>query len=113
MTMTEQMAFQGLDVYRLAKDFAVLVCEAGIADKELRDQATRAAKSTFLNLCEGLPNDGKAMRRKYFVNADNSLHEAVGAMDLAAVLKSVAKDKATEAQSMGLRLHKMLRALSR
>ena len=113
MTMVEGMAFQGLDVYRVAREFAVLVAEAGIADRELRDQATRAAKSTFLNLCEELPNDSMAMRRKYFVSADNSLHEAVGAMDLAAALKAVAEEKATSAQSLGLRLHRMLRALSR
>ena len=109
----EQMAFQGLDVYRVAKQFAVLVVEAGISDRELREQATRAAKSTFLNLCEGLPNDSKAMRRKYFVSADNSLHEAVGALDLSAALKVVSQEKATAAEQLGSRLHKMLRALSR
>ena len=49
--------FQSLDIYRLAKDICVLVQEARIKDAELRDQATRAAKSCFLNLSEGLPSD--------------------------------------------------------
>ena len=67
----------------------------------------------FLNLCEGLPNSGKAMRRKYFVDADNSLHETVGAMDLSAALGAVPADKAARAQQLGVRLHGMLRSLQR
>jgi hypothetical protein len=48
------MAFQMLDVYVAAKELARAVHEAGVRDAELRDQATRASKSTFLGLCEGL-----------------------------------------------------------
>jgi hypothetical protein len=48
------LPFQKLDVYKLAKELARLVHEAQIRDAELRDQATRGAKSTFLGLCEGL-----------------------------------------------------------
>ena len=58
------LPFQRLDVYILAKEFARLVHAAKISDRELREQATDAAKSTFLRLCEGLPNDGVAMRNK-------------------------------------------------
>ena len=49
--------FQRLDVYRSARTLAALVHRAAIRDAELRDQATRAAKSAFLNLSEGLPDD--------------------------------------------------------
>lgn len=59
--------FQSLDVYIAARELAVLVHRARISDAELRDQATRASKSAFLCLCEGLPNESAAMRRKYFV----------------------------------------------
>ena len=51
------LAFQRLDVYGSAKELARLVHLARIRDAELRDQATRASKSTFLGLCEGLPSD--------------------------------------------------------
>ena len=51
-----------------------------------RDQATRASKSCFLQLCEGLPNERGDARRKYFIGAHASLHETVGAVDLAATL---------------------------
>ncbi len=50
----EQFPFQKLDSYRVAREFARRVHEAKIKDAELRDQATRAAKSAFLGLCEGL-----------------------------------------------------------
>src|SRR5215208_2811914 len=78
--------FQRLDCYRAARELAALVHRAAISDPELRDQATRAAKSAFLNLCEGLPDDRPAMRRKYFAAADGSLHETVGAVDLSAAI---------------------------
>ena len=109
----EGFAFQQLDVYAAAKEFARLVQAARISDRELCDQATRAAKSTFCHLCEGLPNSGAAMRRKYFVGADNSLHEAVGAVDLSEALGAVSAERSRRIQELGLRLHKMLRGLMR
>ena len=109
---SESFAFQQLDVYVAAKEFARRVQGASISDKELRDQATRAAKSTFLHLCEGLPNHGTAMRRKYFVGA-NSLHEVVGAVDLSEALGTVSAEHSRAIQSLGLRLHKMIRGLMR
>ncbi len=75
------LPFQRLDVYRVAKELVRLVHEAKITDAELRDQATRAAKRTFPGLCEGLPIEGQALRRKYFNEANASLHEALGAVD--------------------------------
>jgi hypothetical protein len=62
----ELLPMQRLDAYAVAKELARRVHESRIRDTELRDQATRAAKSCFLTLCEGLPNEGVAMRRKYF-----------------------------------------------
>ncbi len=108
-----EFAFQKMDVYRTAKELASRVHRARIADTELRDQATRASKSAFLCLAEGLPNDGAGMRRKYFVMANNSLHEAVAAMDLAAAIGALAPAEAEAIQALGLRVKRMLRALMR
>ena len=105
--------FQKLDAYRVARELAKCVHEARIRDRELRDQATRAAKSCFLCLCEGLPNEGAALRHKYFVEARNSLAETVGAMDLAAVIGVVRQDDADAVQALGSRLRRMLTALLR
>jgi len=113
METAHLFAFQKLDVYVAAKELARRVQVAKIADAELRDQATRAAKSAFLCLCEGLPNEGLAMRRRYFVMANNSLHETVAAVDLAAALGALACSEAAEMQALGLRVKRMLRALMR
>ncbi len=107
------LPFQRLDVYRAAKELARRVHLARIRDAELRDQATRASKSAFLCLAEGLPNDGPAMRRKYFVEANNSLHETVAAVDLAAAVGALSREDAAAIQALGLRFKRMLRALMR
>jgi four helix bundle protein len=104
---------QKLDVYRVARELALRVHAAKIRDRELRDQATRASKSCFLCLCEGLPNEGAALRHKYFVESRNSLAETVGAMDLAAAIGVVRQDDADTVQELGSRLRRMLSALMR
>src|SRR5580698_5631253 len=104
---------QKLDAYVVAKEIARRVHESKMRDAELRDQATRASKSCFLTLCEGLPNDGVAMRRKYFTESHNSLHEVVGAMDLAEAIGAVDSDAANEVLELAARLKRMLRALMR
>ena len=105
--------FQNLDCYRVARELAQRVHHARIRDRELRDQATRASKSCFLCLCEGLPNEGAALRHKYFVEARNSLAETVGAVDLAAAIGVVRDDDADAIQALGSRLRRMLTALLR
>jgi len=105
------LPFQRLDVYRVAKELVRLVHEAKISDAELRDQATRAAKRSFLGLCEGLPIEGQPMRRKYFNEANASLHETLGAVDLAATIGAARVRDAAAIQHLGVRLKHMLRAL--
>lgn len=105
--------FQTLDVYVVAKEVARLVHVSRIRDRELRDQATRAAKSCFLCLCEGLPNEGLAMRHKYFTESRNSLAETVGTMDLAATIGAVRQSDADDVQALAARLRRMLTALLR
>jgi four helix bundle protein len=86
---------------------------AKIRDNELRDQATRASKSCFLQLCEGLPSESAAMRRKYFVSANGSLHETVGAVDLAVTLGVMSEEHGDAIQGLVLRLVAMLWKLQR
>jgi four helix bundle protein len=103
--------FQSLDVYRAARELAAAVHGLDIRDAELRDQATRAAKSAFLNLCEGLPDDRPAMRRKYFAQADGSLHETAGAVDLATAIGAAEQSRADAALALAARVRAMLRGL--
>ena len=105
------LAFQTLDSYLAAKELARRVHMAKITDPELRDQATRAAKSTFLCLCEGLPNTSAAMKNKYFPESLNSLFETLGAMDLAGAIGAAQPEDAAAVQELGVRLVQMVRGL--
>ena len=107
------LPFQKLDVYIAAKELSRLVQVAKLRDRELRDQATRASKSCFLCLSEGLPNDGAAMRHKYFVEARNSLCETVAAVDLASAIGAMSEEDADAIQELGSRVRRMLTALLR
>jgi four helix bundle protein len=103
--------FQRLDVYLIAKEMAVGVHRAGISDAELRDQATRASKSCFLNLSEGLPSDSVAMRRRFFCSAAGSAAEVAAAVDLAAAIDAIDADAAKRIGELAVRIKKMLRRL--
>ncbi len=113
MPDNSRFPFQSLDAYRLARSLASRVVAASIRDSELRDQATRAAKSAFLNLSEGLPSDRPAVRLKFFDVADGSLHEAVAAVDLAEAIGAVSAAHSAEIHAEALRLRAVLRGLMR
>ena len=105
------LRFQQLDVYVAAKELARLVNEVGIGHAELRDQAQRASISCFLQLAEGLPNEGAGLRRKYFTESNNSLHELVAAVDLACTLGALSAQRGKDIQELAVRTKQMLRAL--
>src|SRR5262249_33812024 len=109
----QRMPFQEFDCYGVAREIAQRVHAAHIPDAELRDQATRAAKSTVLNLCEGLAHKGAPMRHKYFNAAVGRLHETVGAVDLAEAIGALGAEEAQAVAAVGERLRRMLLALMR
>ena len=111
MTTEVLFPFQQLDVYKVARTFAVAVKEANIRHPELQDQAMRSSISAFLTLAEGLPNRGAGMRRKYFTESNNSLHETIAAVDLASALGLVDPVQAARIHELGVRFRKLLYAL--
>ena len=106
-----RFAMQKLDVYTAARELARRVHFANIQDAELRDQATRASKSAFLNLAEALPHNQPGMRRRHLALANGSLHETVAAVDLALAIGAASPEDADAIQALALRLKRMLRAL--
>jgi four helix bundle protein len=110
--LPDSFRFQQLDIYIAARELAAVVHRARISDAELRDQASRASKSVFLNIAEGLPSDSPGIRRRHFSLAQGSLCETVAALDLARVLGAVAPGPAGEAQALAARVRRMLRALT-
>jgi four helix bundle protein len=111
MQNDNRLAKQNLDIYRVALELARRVHEAKLQDPELRDQATRASKSAFLNVSEGLPHDQPGLRRRYFTSANGSVHETVAAVDLALAIGAVGPEDAEAIQVLAVRLKRMLRAL--
>ncbi len=109
----EQLPFQKLDAYQLAKELARRVHKAQIRDAELRDQATRASKSTFLGLCEGLPSNMAGVRRRHFDIANASLHEVIGALDLAEAIDAIDSTEAQTLLAMATRLKRIVRGLTK
>ena len=107
-----KLAFQSLDVYRVAREFADRAHALPLADDELRDQLRRASKSAFLNLSEGLPADSAGLRRRAFALAAGSLCESAAALDLAAALGLVPSPEAAELVALAVRVKRMLRALT-
>jgi four helix bundle protein len=111
MENDNRIPMQRLNAYQVALQLARRVHEANIQDSELRDQATRASKSAFLNLAEGLPHDQPGLRRRHFTAANGSVHETVAALDLALAIGAVSREHAEAIQALALRLKRMLRAL--
>ena len=64
-------------------------------------------------MCEGLPSDASGIRRRHFDIANNSLHEVIGAVDLADAIEAVDGEVAAQLMSLAVRLKRMLRALPR
>ena len=111
--MPFEMPFQKMRVYKLAKELAVLVQCAGIRDDELRFQATRAAKSCFLNIAEGLPSDQPLVRRRHLCIAKGSLCETAAALDLCLALGLLETSAVEPMLELAVELKRMLSAMSR
>jgi len=74
-----------LRAWHRAVELVQLVHAAPIGDAELREQASRAARSCALNIAEGAALRGAAKRR-HFVIAQGSVVETVAAYELAAAI---------------------------
>ena len=111
MTGDTQFAFQRLDIYRVSRELMVLVVAARIRDVEFRDQATRAVKSQFLNISEGLPSGTLAKRRKYFEDAQRSLFECVAAVDGGHGIEAIDSARVGQIMPLSHRVDMMLRKL--
>jgi four helix bundle protein len=112
-TAKDGLAFMQLDVYRVTRELVVRVGALRISDRELHQQATRAAASVLLQLSEGLPLNGQASRRKYFNTARGSVCEVAAAVDVAAALGFASSDQVAEVLVLAGRVKQMLERLNR
>ena len=111
MSLDKKFAFQKLDIYVAARELVQLVHQARIRDAEFRDQGTRAAKSVFCNIGEGLPSRSTGVRRKYFETAQGSLFETVTAVDGADAVGAIERAHIAPIMACAHRVDAMLRGL--
>ena len=78
-----------------------------------RARKDRASSSLDEGSHCSLPSDSAGVLRRHFEIANNSLHEVVGAVDLADTLGVVEGGVAAGILSLAVRIKRMLRALPR
>jgi four helix bundle protein len=69
----------------VAKELLLAVLAVGIRDTELRNQATRAAKSVCLNCAEGAGRVTRADKARAFTIARGEAVEAAAAVEIASL----------------------------
>ena len=102
-----------LIAYRVACDLLVTVVEAQIRNRDLRDQAVRAARSACLNIAEANGRASVADRRRVFAIARGEATEAAAAVEIAALSGECAAEFSTLVQRLAGRLVALLTGLMR
>ena len=105
--------FQRLDAYRVARELARVVCTAGIADAELRDEALRSAKSACLNSAEGAGRVSRPDKARSFAIARAEAGEAAAAVEIAASCGDASPAAAARVNQVAHRLVALLTGLIR
>ena len=102
-----------LIAYRVACDLLVAVVQAQIRNRDLRDQALRAARSACLNIAEANGRASVADRRRVFAIARGEATEAAAAMEIAALSGECAAEDSELAQQLVGRVVALLTGLIR
>ena len=102
-----------LIAYRVACDLLVAVVNAGIRNRDLRDQALRAARSACLNIAEANGRASIADRRRVFAIARGEATEAAAAVEVASLSRECAREHAHKVQQLAGRLVALLTGLMR
>jgi four helix bundle protein len=102
-----------LVAYAVAKELLLAVVGAQIRDAELRDQATRAAKSAVLNTAEGASRVSPKDKQRAFAIARGEASEAAAAVEIAALLGAASAASLDRVNAIAHRLCAMLTRLCR
>lgn len=102
-----------LIAFGVAKELLLAVVAANVCDAELKDQATRAAKSACLNCAEAANRVSPKDKARVFAIARGEAGEAAAAVEIAAALGSVSQASMHQVNAIAHRLIAMLTRLSR
>jgi four helix bundle protein len=108
-----QLPHHRLIAYAVAKELLVAVVNARIRDAELKDQATRAAKSAVLNVAEGASRSSPKDKARAFAIGRGEASEAAAAVEIAVLLGAAHQSASTEVNAIAHRLCGMLTRLCR
>jgi len=102
-----------LIAFSVAKELLLAVVGADIRDAELRDQATRAAKSAALNTAEGAGRSSPRDKARSFAIARAEASEAAAAVEIAVAVGAATKQALERVSAPAHRLVAMLTRLCR
>jgi len=111
LTLSSSLSTQAIEMYRASQDLVRAVEAAHIADADLSDHATVAAKSAFLSVCEGLPLEKATVRLAHLERARAALHHVQNIVDLAVAVDDIALDQARTVEALAARMEAMLVAI--
>ena len=109
----KKMPLEKLIAYRVARELLQLVSKAEIRDARLRDQATRAAQSTALNIAEAAGRQSAADRVRVFRIARGECTEVWAALDIAQLTGKCSPEIAARGCAQAGRLFALLTGLTR
>ena len=112
-TTTVRLPHHNLVAYQVAREFLLAVHHANISDAKLRDEATRAAKSTCLNIAEGAGRVTRADKARAFAIARGEAVEAIAAIELANDLGEVDPNSVQRCTVLASRLVALISGLLR
>jgi four helix bundle protein len=102
-----------LHAFGVAKELLFAVVASDIRDAELRERATRAAKSACLNAAEGAGRATSAYKARAFTIARGECVEAAAAVEIAAACGAASREDALRVALLANRLVAMLTRLVR
>ena len=110
---TTLLLHEKLIAWQVACELLRLVCDAGIRDTKLQDQALRAAQSACLNIAEANGRVAPADRRRVFGIARGEATEAAAAVQIVALAGKCSARVAEDARRLGGRVAALLSGLIR
>ncbi len=102
-----------LVAYQVAEQFLLAVLACSVSDARLREQATKSAKSTCLNIAEGAGRVGRADKARCYAIARGEAIEAAAAVEIAALCGDARAAAAAEVARLADRLVALLTGLCR
>ena len=102
-----------LDVFHVARELLICVRDAQIRDAKLRDEVTRAAKGTCLNIAEGAARVTRADKARAYAIARGEAAEVGAAIEIAVLVGAASSEDEAKIVTLASRVVAMLTRLIR